>query len=135
MTANHCHEGQHIAACIERSLDQIRENNKGTALTDPESELTLETETEAAEWLANGNATCWTAGDCNCTVTESEIYNCGPEPKEDWRNSQEYADLKARNAANRPAMLQWLKEERARRAPYEAWERAWRNASIIGTES
>jgi len=71
LTASHCHEGQHIAACIERAIEQIRENNEATALFNPESELTPEIEGNAAEWLANGNAACWTDGDCDCLVVRS----------------------------------------------------------------
>lgn len=70
MTNNHCHEDQHTAACIERAVDQIRENNEATALLEPGRELAAETEDEAREWLANGNAACWTAGDCNCDAAE-----------------------------------------------------------------
>lgn len=51
----------HSTRCIARVVDAIAENNGWTLSDDPTTpaaNLTPETDAEAAEWLANGNATC-----------------------------------------------------------------------------
>lgn len=51
---------QHRPDCVEMTVMAIMENNAATLLTQPNEavELTPETETEALEWLSNGNVRC-----------------------------------------------------------------------------
>lgn len=54
---------KHHPRCIENALGAIAENNAATLATEPGRTLTPETETEAIEWLSNGNYWCLDDGE------------------------------------------------------------------------
>lgn len=63
------HTSGHSIRCVENALYAIGENNEATRITEPDlpaDRLTPETESEALEWLANGNQPCADDGEfCN----------------------------------------------------------------------